>query len=149
MYCEPWLSSLDSPLRPRISSADLWPAGTKPYRCDQCSYAAAFLSGLARHKKTHAAPDQRPHACPDCPQRFLTRQNLQSHRRRLHRRHSATLLLALAAPAPAPASAAAAAAAPGPEEAVAAAGGDSEDEDDPARSPTDDDTGSAVLETDR
>ncbi|XP_043246794.1 zinc finger protein 316-like [Amphibalanus amphitrite] len=119
--------------------------GIKPYRCDQCSYSASFLSGLARHKKTHAAPDQRPHPCPECPLRFLTRQNLQSHRRRRHRRHSATLLLALAAPAPAPAPA------PAGEtrtEDGPPAGEDSEIEDDPVRSPTDGDADSAELETD-
>ena len=146
------LTQVHHHLFPRQSPPSLpsVPTGTKPYRCDQCSYSASFFSGLARHKKTHAAPEQRPHPCPDCPRRFLTRQNLREHQRRRHRRHSATLLLALAAPAPAPA----AAAAPAPDPAAvveegAGGGRDSEGEDDPDQPPADGDDGDAALETDR
>ena len=45
--------------------------GEKPFKCDQCDYAAAKSHTLKDHKKIHS--DLKPYQCPYCPYRSRQR----------------------------------------------------------------------------
>jgi KRAB domain-containing zinc finger protein len=54
------------------------------FRCDNCDYQAVTASKLRQHLLSHE--NERPFACPSCPQTFRTRPKLSDHVRIVHDR---------------------------------------------------------------
>ena len=59
----------------------------KPFKCDQCDYAAFVKDNLARHALQHSA--DKPHHCQLCPESFAKGYLLTKHMKQSHRNGAA------------------------------------------------------------
>ena len=59
----------------------------KPFKCDQCDYAAFVKDNLARHALQHSA--DKPHHCQLCPESFAKGYLLTKHMKQSHRNGTA------------------------------------------------------------
>jgi len=52
-------------------------SGEKPYKCQQCPYAASEASTLERHMKSHSG--EKPYQCQQCPFATILEESLKRH----------------------------------------------------------------------